>query len=154
MYLGSSLLGTAAGIGIGMGISYSATNTLTASIKDIRWGYAIKAAVKGNYTKVLKLSTFNPNSDYVALGRFINETSPKSYINIAKANGYTYFDMGKYYDFAKELSVHEKINKMFLKTQYDLGKKFICTSLDIAGSYANELKFLKSIEAFTKFIIF
>ena len=154
MYLGSSLLGTAAGIGIGMGISYSATNTLTASIKDIRWGYAIKAAVKGNYTKVLKLSTFNPNSDYVALGRFINETSPQCYINIARANGYTYFDMGKYYDFAVKLKVNKEINEMFLKTQYDLGKKFICTSLDIAGSYADELKFLKSIETFTKFIIF
>ena len=137
-----------------MGISYSATNTLTASIKDIRWGYAIKAAVKGNYTKVLKLSTFNPNSDYVALGRFINKTSPQSYINIAKANGYTYFDMGKYYDFAVKLKVNKEINEMFLKTQYDLGKKFICTSLDIAGSYKNELKFLKSLEAFTKFIIF
>ena len=48
----------------------------------------------------------------------------------------------------------KKSIKCFLKTQYDLGKKFICTSLDIAGSYAEELKFLKSLEAFTKFIIF
>ena len=110
--------------------------------------------MKGNYTKVLKLSTFNPNSDYVALGRFINKTSPQSYINIARANGYTYFDMGKYYDFAVKLNINDEINKMFLKAQYDLGKKFICTSLDIAGSYANELKFLKSIEAITTFIIF
>ena len=142
-YVGAGVIGALVGAGIGMGISYYATGTLTANFKGIRWGYAIKSAAKGNYDKVLKLATQNPNSSAVSLGRYIDANSPNNYINIAKANGYTYFDMGKYYAIAEQHGIAWNINEMFLKTQFELGKSFICTSADIAGSYALEIETYK-----------
>jgi len=146
-YVLGGAIGALIGAGIGMTISYSATGTLTANFQSIRWGYAIKSAAKGNYDKVLKLSTHNPNSSSVSLGRYIDANSPNNYINIAKTNGYTYFDMGKYYAIAERHGIAWNINEMFLKTQFELGKSFICTSADIAGSYALEIETLKALGA-------
>lgn len=85
------------------------------------------------------------------MGRYISADSPNNYINIAKANGYTYFDIGKYYAMAEQHGVAWKINEMFLKTQFELSKSFICTSADIAGPYALEIEVLKSLGALLVF---
>ncbi len=150
-YVLGGVAGALIGTGIGMVISYSATGTLTANFESIRWGYAIKSAAKGNYDKVLRLSTHNPNSSSVSLGRYISDNSPNNYINIAKAKGYTYFDMGKYYAMAKKRGIDWNINEMFLKSQFELGKTFICTSTNIGGSYALEIETLKALGAILVF---
>ena len=143
-YVGVGLLGAAIGAGIGMAISYSATGTFTA---DIRWISAFNKAAKGDYSKLVKLSTHNAKSDYVSLGRYYSKTSPKNYINIAKNNNFTYFDMGKYYDIASKKNIAYKINELFINEQYLMGKIFYKTSVDIASVYAWELEILKGLGA-------
>jgi len=137
-------IGAIVGAGIGMAISYSATGTLTA---DIRWISAFNKAAKGDYSKLLKLSTKNPNKNYVSVGRYVSKTSPQNYINIAKKNKFTYFDMGKYYDIADKKEIAYTINEMFLKEQFSLGKIFYKTSMDIGGIYKWELGVLKALGA-------
>ena len=64
-----------------MAVSYTATGTLSASPK---WISAFNKAKAGDYSNLLKLSTKNPNSNYVSLGKYISKNSPANYINIAK----------------------------------------------------------------------
>ena len=130
-----------------MAVSLSATGSIADNLKDIRWGFAIKQATKGNYDKILKLSTHNNNSEFVSLGHYFSKHSPDNYINIAKTNGYTYFDMWKYYSIAQKNNIAWNINEMFLKTQYEMGKTFICTSADISGTYALEIETLQVMGA-------
>ena len=135
-------IGALVGAGVGMAISYSATGTLTA---DIRWISAFNKASKGDYSKLLELSTHNSKSNYVSLGRYYNKTSPKNYINIAKKNNFTYFDMGNYYDVASKKNIAYKINELFIKEQHKLGKIFYKTSLDVGGVYRWELGILEGL---------
>ncbi len=146
-YVAGTAIGATVGAGIGMAVSHSATGSVTASFADIKWGYAINNAVKEKYDKVLRLSTHNSNSSTVCLGRYFSPTSSENYINIAKANGYTYFDMGDYYTIAKNKDVAWKINQEFLIAQNKLGKNFLCSSSNIAGSYADEIMMLKALGA-------
>jgi hypothetical protein len=143
-YVLGGTIGALVGAGIGMAISYSATGTLTA---DVRWISAFNKASRGDYSKLVKLSTHNSKSNYVSLGRYYSKTSPKNYINIAKKNGFTYFDMGKYYDVASKKNIAYKINELFLNEQYALGKIFYKTSVDIGNVYAWELEILKGLGA-------
>ena len=148
-YVGAGILGALVGAAVGMAISYSTTKTLFASFTDIKWGHAINLANKGKFDKILKLSTHNPESQTVAIGRYISADSPNCYINIAEKNGYTYFNMGKYYDMAiaKNSNLAWKINEMFLKVQVNAGKTFLRTSADIVGSYKLEIDTLKILGA-------
>lgn len=143
-YVAAGLLGAAIGAGIGMAISYSATGTLTA---DIRWISAFNKASRGDYSKLLKLSTKNPKSNYVSVGKFINKKSPNNYINIAKRNKFTYFDMGKKYSKADSKGIARVINEMFLKEQNSLGKIFLQTSSELTSTYGWEMEILKQIGA-------
>ena len=143
-YVLGGTIGALVGAVIGMAISYSATGTLTA---DVRWISAFNKASRGDYSKLVKLSTHNSKSNYVSLGRYYSKTSPKNYINIAKKNRFTYFDMGKYYDVASKKNIAYKINELFLKEQYALGKIFYKTSVDIGNVYAWELEILEGLGA-------
>ena len=143
-YVFGGAIGALVGAVIGMGISYSSTGTFTA---DVRWISAFNKASKGDYSKLVKLSTHNSKSNYVSLDRYYNKTSPKNYINIAKKNNFTYFDMGKYYDVASKKNIAYKINELFIKEQHSLGKIFHKTSLDVGGVYKWELEILRGLGA-------
>ena len=143
-YVFGGFVGAAIGAGIGMAISYTTTGTLSASTK---WISAFNKAKTGDYSKLLKLSTKNPNSKYVSLGKYISKDSPANYINIAKKHGFTYFDMGKYYKMADKKGFAQIINKMFIEEQCSLGKIFYKTSSDISRSYKWELELLLELGA-------
>ena len=143
-YVLGGTAGALIGAGIGMAISYSTTGTLSASPQ---WISAFNKAKTGDYSKLLKLSTKKPNSNYVSIGKFISKNSPGNYINIAKKHGFTYFDMGKYYKMADKKGFAQIINKMFIEEQYSLGKIFYKTSLDVSGIYRWELDLLKNLGA-------
>lgn len=141
-YVGAGVLGAAVGAGIGMAISYSATGTLTASFTDIRFGYALRAAQNGDYSKLAKFATHNNHSNKVGLGKYI-EGSPKSYEVLSRKYGYTYYNMPqKYYSKAKMILGDDNmwiINQTFLDQQMALNKIFIPLSQEISGAYKLEL---------------
>ena len=141
-YVFGGIVGAAIGAGIGMAVSYTTTGTLSASPK---WISAFNKAKAGDYSKLLKLSTKNPNSKYVSLGKYISKNSPENYINIAKRHGFTYFDMGKYYNMADKRGFAQIINKMFLEEQHSLSKIFYKTSLDVSSTYGWELGILDDL---------
>ncbi len=141
-YVFGGVMGAAIGAGIGMAISYSATGTLTASFTDIRFGYALKAAQNGNYSKLAKFATHNNHSNKVGLGKYI-EGSPKSYEVLSRKYRYTYYNMPqKYYSKAKMVLGDDNmwlINQTFLDQQMALNKIFLPLSQDISGAYKLEL---------------
>ena len=141
-YLGAGLLGALIGAGIGMAVSYSATGTIAA---DIRWISAFNKASRGDLSKLVKLSTKNPSGKGVSLGRYINKKSPLNYINVAKSNNLTYFDMGKYYNIAQNKGISTAVNKLFLEQQSALGKTFYLTSTSFEGVYAWEISILRTL---------
>ena len=145
-YVGAGVVGAIIGAGVGMAISYVTTGTLSASPK---WIVAFNKAKAGDYSKLLKLSTKNPNSHYVSVGKYISKNSPANYINIAKKEGFTYFDMGKYYKMADKKGIAMTINEMFLKEQNMLGKIFIETSSEQTSTYGWEIEILHQIGAIT-----
>ena len=143
-YVGAGLLGAAIGAGIGMAISYSATGTLTASFTDIRFGFALKAAQNGNYSKLAKFATHNNSSNKVGLGKYI-KGSPNSYEALSQKYGYTYFEMEtKYWNkMAQALGDNVwNVNQAFLDQQLALGKTFVMLSNDYSGYYLQELLYL------------
>jgi len=79
-------IGAIVSAGIGMAISYSATGTLTASFTDIRFGYALKVARNGNYTKLAKFGTHNNRAKQVGIGKYI-KGSPNSYEVLSRKYG-------------------------------------------------------------------
>ena len=149
-YVLGGVAGAAVGAGIGMAISYTTTGTLSASSK---WISAFNKAKTGDYSKLLKLSTQNSNSNYVSLGKYISKNSPANYINIAKKHGFTYFDMGKYYNMADKRGFAQIINKMFLEEQHSLGKIFYKTSLDVSSTYEWELEILDDLGAIVQLFL-
>ena len=149
-YVLGGVAGAAVGAGIGMAISYTTTGTLSASSK---WISAFNKAKTGDYSKLLKLSTQNSNSNYVSLGKYISKNSPANYINIAKKYGFTYFDMGKYYNMADKRGFAQIINKMFLEEQHSLGKIFYKTSLDVSSTYERELGILNDLGAIVQLFL-
>ena len=143
-YVGAGVLGAVIGAGIGMAISYSATGTFTASFTDIRFGYALKAAQKGNYNKLAKFGTHNNRSKQVGLGKYI-EGSPNSYEVLSQKFGYTYYEMKpKYWNKMYEILQDNvwNVNKAFLDQQLSLGKIFVQLSTDYSGYYLKELVYL------------
>ena len=60
--------------------------------------------------------------------------------------------MGRYYAIAEKQNMAWNIIEMFLKSQFELGKTFICTSADLGGTYALEIETLKEIGAILVFI--
>ncbi len=143
-YVGAGVLGAAIGAGIGMAISYSATGTLTASFTDIKFGFALKAAQQGNYTKLAKFATHNNGSKQVGLGKYI-KNSPNSYEMLSKKYGYTYYEVKpKYWDKMYEVLKDDvwNVNQAFLDQQLSLGKTFVKLSTDYSGFYLQELKYL------------
>ena len=143
-YLGAGLLGALIGAGIGMAVSYAATGTITASFADIKFGFALQAAQKGNYGKLAKFGTHNKGGRKVGLGKYIKD-SPNSYEVLSKKYGYTYYDIGnKYWD--KMYSTLQgdvwKVNQAFLDQQLMLGKTFVPLSSDYSGYYLMELIYL------------
>ena len=147
-YVGAGVAGALIGAGIGMAISYSATGTLTASFTDIRFGYALKAAQNGDYSKLAKFATHNNYSNKVGLGKYI-EGSPNSYEVLSRKYRYTYYNMPqKYYSKAKMILGDDNmwlINQTFLDQQMALNKIFVPLSQDISGAYKLELIYVKLI---------
>lgn len=81
------------------------------------------------YSKYLKTSQHNVNSNDVMLGKYDNN-SPSNYINQAKNNGYSYFDMGddftaieKQYGYTDN-DMFDLFNKPFLDDAIAQGKTF------------------------------
>ena len=143
-YLGAGLLGALIGAGIGMAVSYAATGTITASFADIKFGFALQAAQKGNYGKLAKFGTHNKGGKKVGLGKYIKD-SPNSYEVLSKKYGYTYYDIGnKYWDkmYSSLQGDVWKVNQAFLDQQLMLGKTFVPLSSDYSGYYLMELIYL------------
>ena len=143
-YVGAGLLGAAIGAGIGMAVSYSATGTLTASFTDIRFGFALKAAQNGNYSKLAKFATHNNSSGKVGLGKFIKGSS-NSYEILSQKLGYTYYEMSSKYWGKMVQALGDnvwRVNQAFLDQQIALGKTFVMLSTDYSGYYLRELLYL------------
>ncbi|MBR2971224.1 MAG: RHS repeat-associated core domain-containing protein [Clostridia bacterium] len=137
-------IGAIVGAGIGMAISYSATGTLTASFTDIRFGYALKAAQNGNYTKLAKFGTHNNRAKQVGIGKYI-KGSPNSYEVLSRKYGYTYYEIKQPYWNKMRVALKEKVwnvNRAFLEQQLALGKTFVKLSIDYSGYYLKELIYL------------
>ena len=101
--------------------------------------------------KINSTKMFEYYNDYIPCNcgdcRYFNKTSPKNYINIAKKNNFTYFDMGKYYYVVSKKNIAYKINELFIKEQHSLGKIFYKTSLDVGRVYKWELEILRGLGA-------
>ena len=137
-------IGAIVSAGIGMAISYSATGTLTASFTDIRFGYALKAAQNGNYTKLAKFATHNNRAKQVGIGKYI-KGSPNSYEVLSRKYGYTYYEIKQpYWNKMNEVLNYDvwNVNRAFLDQQLALGKTFVKLSIDYSGYYLNELIYL------------
>ncbi len=138
-------IGAIVGAAIGMAVSYSATGTVVANFADIRFGYALKAAQKGNYNQLAKFATHNKRSKQVGLGKYI-EGSPNSYEALSKANKYTYYELKpEYWEKTKAVLGNNtwEVNRTFLDQQVAKGKIFIKLSNDYTGDYLRELRYLK-----------
>jgi len=146
-YVGAGLAGAAIGASIGMAVSYSATGTITASFTDIRFGFALKAAQKGNYSRLARFATHNNSSTKVGLGKYI-DGSPNSYEVLSRKYGYTYYELKpQYYNKMVEVLGDNawKVNQAFLDQQLSLGKTFMMLSNDYSGAYLRELLYLNLI---------
>ena len=75
-----------------------------------------------------QLATLNPNASTTSIGRF------PQYINIAKANGYTAFNLGRFYTLLNALGLAKPMNQQFMSNQFSQGKDFVSSGVAEIGT--------------------
>jgi hypothetical protein len=106
-----------------------------------------RGLIKAGYTAIViigtQLATQNPDGTFTVIGGF------REYIKFAQANGYTYFDLGRWYNPLNSLGLAKPINSQFMFNQMDQAKNFLQISIGGAGT-ADEVAQLLSSGLYTQ----
>ena len=96
-----------------------------------------------NYDKIKEISIKNPDSDSMTLGKYIRNpdgiVSPKSYTEMAKSTGDTYFDLGTQW---------EEIKEAYNLSDKDMFDLFNTNALDEAVSQGKTIRFSQNPSAY------
>lgn len=110
------------------------------------WGGAHVAVVTGGIVilrqGVIAIGTYmatqNPNGINTVIGGF------PEYKTFAQANGYTYFDLGRWYNTLEAFGLAKPINSQFVASQIDQAKNFLQVSPGGAGTVSEVAQILSS----------
>ena len=103
-------------------------------LTDAVIGGAFGAFTYGVIVFVTYIATINPEAKTVSIGSY------PEYMNKARSEGYTSFNLDKYYNIFDALGLAKPMNELFMSNQINQAKDFVGTSLDrITPGYRTEI---------------